>query len=47
MSRLNYKAFDLILATIFLPGFPIPYKVISPLLLEDEIAEIKSQVIQN
>lgn len=44
MSRLNYKAFDLILATIFLPGFPIPYKVISPLLLEDEIAEIKSQL---
>lgn len=44
MSRLNYKEFDLILATIFLPGFPIPYKVISPLLLEDEISEIKSQL---
>ena len=34
----------MILATIFLPGFPIPYKVISPLLLEDEISEIKSQL---
>lgn len=41
MSRLNYKEFDLILATIFLPGFPISYKVISPLLLEDEISGLE------
>ncbi|OJG22652.1 hypothetical protein RR47_GL000746 [Enterococcus columbae DSM 7374 = ATCC 51263] len=46
MSQINYKDYDLILATIFLPGFTLPYKVISPLLLEDEISEIRSQLYQ-
>lgn len=46
MSQIDYKDYDLILATIFLPGFTLPYKVISPLLLEDEITEIRSQLYQ-
>lgn len=44
MNQLDYKSYDLILATVFLPGFQLPYKVISPLLLEDEITEIKEYI---
>lgn len=44
MNQLDYKSYDLILATVFLPGFHLPYKVISPLLLEDEIKEIKEYI---
>ncbi|WP_125713047.1 BglG family transcription antiterminator [Companilactobacillus kedongensis] len=41
LSKLDLKQYDLILSTIFLPGFKYPYKVISPLLLQNEIREIK------
>lgn len=44
MNQLDYKSYDLILATVFLPGFHLPYKVISPLLLDDEIKEIKDYI---
>ncbi|MGX7205183.1 BglG family transcription antiterminator [Enterococcus pingfangensis] len=44
LNQLDYKSYDLILATVFLPGFHLPYKVISPLLLEDEIKEIKEYI---
>lgn len=44
MSHLDYKNYDLILATVFLPDFHLPYKVISPLLLDDEIKEIKESI---
>ena len=44
MNQLDYKSYDLILATVFLPGFNLPYKVISPLLLDDEIKEIKDYI---
>lgn len=41
MDYINFAQYDLILSTIFLPGFEFPYKMISPLLLEDELAEIR------
>jgi mannitol operon transcriptional antiterminator len=44
MSHVNYKEFDLILSTIFLPDFTLPYKLISPLLLDDEIQKIKQEI---
>ncbi|MDN6545832.1 MAG: PTS sugar transporter subunit IIA, partial [Enterococcaceae bacterium] len=44
MSHIDFKEFDLILSTIFLPEFSLPYKVISPLLLDDEIHEIKQEL---
>lgn len=42
MNHLDYQNYDLILSTVFLPGFSLPYKLISPLLLEDELEEIKT-----
>ncbi|MFD1472959.1 BglG family transcription antiterminator [Companilactobacillus mishanensis] len=42
LNHLDLKKFDIILSTIFLPGFKLPYKVISPLLLKNEIQEIKT-----
>lgn len=42
MANIEYKTYDLILSTIFLPGFTLDYKVISPLLLDEEIQEIKA-----
>ncbi|KFN92680.1 BglG family transcription antiterminator [Tetragenococcus muriaticus] len=44
MGHIDFKEFDLILSTIFLPEFSLPYKVISPLLLDDEIREIKQEL---
>ncbi|MFD2728471.1 BglG family transcription antiterminator [Enterococcus camelliae] len=46
MDYINFAQFDLILSTIFLPGFEFPYKMISPLLLEDELAEIRSVLMK-
>lgn len=34
----------MILSTIFLPDFTLPYKLISPLLLDDEIQKIKQEI---
>ncbi|MGM0213523.1 BglG family transcription antiterminator [Enterococcus sp. AZ109] len=44
MNRLNFKQYDLILATLFLPEFTLPYKVISPLLLDEEIQELRAYI---
>lgn len=44
MNHLNFNDYDLILSTVFLPGFELSYKVISPLLLDDEIREIKDYI---
>ncbi len=44
MNRLNFKQYDLILATLFLPEFTLPYKVISPLLLDEEIQELRGYI---
>lgn len=41
LNHLDLKKYDIILSTIFLPGFKLPYKVISPLLLNNEIEEIR------
>lgn len=46
MERLHFEQYDMILSTIFLPGFQLPYKVISPLLLDDEIQEIRQYIKQ-
>lgn len=44
MNHLDFKEYDLILSTIFLPDFALPYKLISPLLLDDEIRKIKQEI---
>lgn len=44
MSHVDYKKFDLILSTIFLPDFTLPYKLISPLLLDDEVQRLKQEI---
>ncbi|MGX6979907.1 BglG family transcription antiterminator [Vagococcus elongatus] len=44
MKHLNFKEFDIILSTIFLPDFNLPYKIISPLLLDGEIQELKEML---
>ncbi|MGY3771629.1 BglG family transcription antiterminator [Tetragenococcus solitarius] len=44
MGHIDFKEFDIILSTIYLPDFSLPYKVISPLLLDDEIHEIKQEL---
>ncbi|GCF92832.1 transcription antiterminator BglG [Enterococcus florum] len=44
MNQLNFKQYDLILATVFLPEFTLPYKVISPLLLDEEIQELRTYI---
>ena len=46
LSDVEYRTYDLILSTIFLPKFNLDYKVISPLLLDEEIQEIKT-IIEN
>lgn len=44
MNYLDFHQYDLILSTIFLPSFPFPYKLISPLLLAEEIEEIGTEL---
>ncbi|MGO2722632.1 MAG: BglG family transcription antiterminator [Lactobacillus sp.] len=41
LSQLPLQQYDLILSTLKLPGFPREYKLVSPLLLEDEFEGIK------
>ncbi|MFD0897493.1 BglG family transcription antiterminator [Loigolactobacillus binensis] len=40
LNHLDPNQYDIVLSTIVLPGFPLNYKMISPLLLESEIKEI-------
>ncbi|WP_338152592.1 BglG family transcription antiterminator [Loigolactobacillus backii] len=45
LNNLDLSQYDLVLSTIFLPGFPMKYKMISPLLLQSEIKEIKDDIV--
>lgn len=44
LDQLNYDRYDLILSTLYLPEFDQNYRVISPLLLDDEIREIRESL---
>ena len=46
MDSIHFEQYNLILSTIFLPGFPHSYRVISPLLLDDEIRDIRDYMKQ-
>lgn len=46
LYQLEYDQYDLILSTIFLQGFEEEYKVVTPLLMEDEMKSIKRYVKQ-
>lgn len=46
MDQIHFESYDVILSTIFLPGFPHGYRVISPLLLNDEIQDIREYIKQ-
>lgn len=46
LYELDYEEYDLILSTIFLQGFEEEYKVVTPLLMEDEMKSIKRYVAQ-
>lgn len=41
LYQLKYEQYDLVLSTIFLKGFEEEYKVVTPLLMEDEMRSIK------
>ena len=41
LQALDLSSYDLILSTLKLPGFPRKYQIVSPLLLDDEISNIK------
>lgn len=41
LQDLDLSSYDLILSTLKLPGFPRKYQIVSPLLLDDEISNIK------
>ena len=47
MDNIQFEQYDLILSTIFLPGFQHSYRVISPLLLDDEVKEIREYMKQS
>ncbi|KRK32660.1 BglG family transcription antiterminator [Loigolactobacillus bifermentans] len=47
LNNLDLSQFDLVFSTIFLPGFPMKYKVISPMLLANEIKEIRDDIAQH
>lgn len=46
LNQLNLEEYDLILSTIFLQGFESEYKVVTPLLMNDEIKSIHLSVKQ-
>lgn len=46
MDTIHFEHYDIILSTIFLSGFPHSYRVISPLLLDDEVREIREYMKQ-
>lgn len=46
LYQVNFDKYDLILSTIFLQGFEKDYKVVTPLLMEDELKSIKKFVQQ-
>ncbi|WP_099974517.1 BglG family transcription antiterminator [Lactobacillus terrae] len=44
LKTIDFSEYDLILSTNFLPGFSYPYKVISPLILDNEVEDIRSSL---
>ncbi len=46
LNHLDPNQYDIVLSTIVLPGFPLNYKMINPLLLKSEIKEI-TEYLQN
>ena len=46
MDNIHFEQYDIILSTIFLPGFQHSYRVISPLLLDDEVRDIRDYMKQ-
>lgn len=42
----NFEEYDLILSTIFLDGFEQEYKVVTPLIMDDEMENIKTIIAQ-
>lgn len=44
LKGLVYSDYDMILSTIFLQGFEAEYKVVSPLLMSDEVNSIKAYI---
>ncbi|UPQ86250.1 PRD domain-containing protein [Ignavigranum ruoffiae] len=46
LSQFNLEAYDLIVSTIQLPDFPRKYMLVSPLLLDEEIKNIKNTLAE-
>ncbi len=46
LNQLGLEDYDLILSTIFLQGFESEYKVVTPLLMDDEIKSIRTSIKQ-
>lgn len=46
LHRIDFNEYDLILSTIFLQGFETEYKVVTPLLMENEIKSIQLYIRQ-
>lgn len=45
LNYLNFNQYNIVLSTIALPGFPLNYKMVTPLLLNSEAKEIRDYLI--
>lgn len=46
LGQINLQGFDMILSTTTLPGFKLNYRVVSPLLLENEVSSLREYIHQ-
>ncbi|KLD60754.1 transcription antiterminator BglG, partial [Lactiplantibacillus plantarum] len=46
LGQVNLQDFDMILSTTTLPGFKLNYRVVSPLLLENEVTALREYIHQ-
>mgnify|MGYP001157445771 CR=1 FL=1 len=46
LGQINLQDFDMILSTTTLPGFKLNYRVVSPLLLENEVSALREYIHQ-
>ncbi|MFB9769679.1 BglG family transcription antiterminator [Lactiplantibacillus modestisalitolerans] len=46
LGHINLQDFDMILSTTALPGFKLNYRVVSPLLLENEVSSLREYIHQ-
>lgn len=46
LGQINLQEFDMILSTTTLPGFKLNYRVVSPLLLENEVSSLREYIHQ-